>query len=50
MLMDAGGIAGNAQGTETFAIPFATIRRGTFAFEVHDDVVGVAVAYCIDLR
>ena len=42
--------AGTAHGTVVLAIPFAKIRRNTFAFEVHRDVIGVDVAYCVDLH
>ena len=42
--------AGTAHGTVVFAIPFAQIRHKPFAFEVHEDVIGVEVAYCIDLH
>jgi len=42
--------AGTAHGTVIFAIPFAQIRHKPFVFEVHNDVIGVEVAYCIDLH
>jgi hypothetical protein len=42
--------AGAAHGTVVFAIPFAQIRGNPYAFEVHEDVIGVDVAYCIDLH
>ena len=42
--------AGTAHGTVIFAIRFAQIRHKPFVFEVHNDVIGVEVAYCIDLH
>jgi hypothetical protein len=50
MQTNAGAEAGTAHGTVILAIPFVRIRREPFAFEVHDDVIGVKVAYCVDLH
>jgi hypothetical protein len=50
MRTNEGGEAGTAHGTATLAIRYATLYRQAFAFEIHDDVIGVQVAYCIDLR
>jgi hypothetical protein len=44
------GVAGTAHGRATLPIRYASFSRHAFAFEVHDDVIGVDVAYCIDLR
>ncbi|HEY7346247.1 MAG TPA: hypothetical protein VH620_11835 [Gaiella sp.] len=42
--------AGTAHVTAVLAIPFAQVRHKRFAFEVHEDVIGVEVAYCVDLH
>jgi hypothetical protein len=41
--------AGTAHGSVLLAIAFARIRQEPFAFEVHDDVIGVKVVHCVDL-
>ena len=45
-----GAEAGSAHGTAILAIPFTRIRHEPLAFEVHDDVIGVNVVYCVDLH